>query len=237
MFVCVPDKTLRPVPDAVTDDDAALAQPLAVALHAVRRSGIRPGGSLVVIGVGGIGAFIVAAAASRGVADLTALDIDTHRLATAESLGASTTVDCSDVDLVDAIRSKYRDGPDVIIEASGADGAPAAAIAAIRRGGRIVLVGLQSARREIDLFSISVKEIELVGTLAHICDEDLPDAIDALSKRGLADIVVERTLSLGELVPIGIARLVKRTATGKFLVDPALTEPPDRAESHLGGEA
>jgi threonine dehydrogenase-like Zn-dependent dehydrogenase len=219
-FVRVPAKTVLPVPDAVTDDDAALAQPLAVAVHAVRRSRIRPDASLVVIGVGGIGAFIVAAAASYGVVDITAVDVDSRRLATAISLGASSTIDASGADLVDAIRSRYSDGPDVIIEASGAPGAPAAAVSAIRRGGRIVLVGLQTARRETDLFSISVKEVELVGTLAHVCDEDLPGALEALGRRALAGIVVERTLSLDELVPAGIVHLAERTATGKYLVDP-----------------
>ncbi len=77
----------------LTDDAAAIAQPLAVALHAVRRSGLRAGQSCAVIGVGGIGAFIVAAAAAAGASPLIALDIDEDRLQTARTLGAATVID------------------------------------------------------------------------------------------------------------------------------------------------
>ena len=145
-LVNAPVSTLLPIPDGVTDAEGALAQPLAVAIHAVKRSGVAPGQRCVVIGVGGIGAFIVAAAASRGVEDVIAVDVDNHRLRTAALLGASQTVDASHGDLADVIRTNTGpDGPDVVIEASGAPSAPAAALASVRRGGRVMLVGLQSA--------------------------------------------------------------------------------------------
>ena len=82
----MPEAICLPVPAGIGDTAAAMAQPLAVALHAVRRSGLRPGQSCAVIGVGGIGAFVVAAAASAGAAPLIALDIDENRLATARQL-------------------------------------------------------------------------------------------------------------------------------------------------------
>src|SRR3990172_2946908 len=102
-YVNVPASTLMPVPDDVSDDAAALAQPQSVAIHAVRRSGVKPGETLAVIGAGGIGAFIISAARSLGVEDLIALDIDAERLETASKLGASKTIDVSDTDLVEAI--------------------------------------------------------------------------------------------------------------------------------------
>jgi threonine dehydrogenase-like Zn-dependent dehydrogenase len=126
------------------------------------------------------------------------------------------------MELADAIRSASGpDGPDLIIEASGADVGPAAALAAVRRGGRVVIVGLQSRPREIDLLGLSVREVELIGTVAHVCDEDLPQAIAVLAQHDLVPLVVDRIVGLEELVPIGIAALVTRTARGKFLIDPA----------------
>jgi threonine dehydrogenase-like Zn-dependent dehydrogenase len=221
-FVRVPAKTLVAVPDSVSDDAAALAQPQAVALHALRRSGAKAGQTCVVIGVGGIGAFIVAAAASRGITSLIAVDVDAGRLATAASLGASQTINSAGIDLVAALRAATDGlGAHVIIEASGTAQAPATALAAARKGGRVLLVGLQAAPRELDLFTPTVREIDIVTTLAHVCREDLPESVSILTGTGVAAATLERTIGLGDLVPLGLERLHNRTATGKIVVDPA----------------
>ncbi|MGH2850879.1 MAG: zinc-dependent alcohol dehydrogenase, partial [Solirubrobacteraceae bacterium] len=124
-YVTSPSAICLRVPDAVDDDAAALAQPLAVALHAVRRSGVQPGDTCAVIGVGGIGAFIVAAAAARGAAPLIALDLDPDRMETARALGAQAVVDARARKLDEAIlEATGGEGADVVIEASGAATAP-----------------------------------------------------------------------------------------------------------------
>lgn len=219
-YVNAPASTLMRVPDDVTDDEAALAQPLAVAMHAVRRSGVTPSDTCVVVGVGGIGAFIVSAARSRGVEDLIAVDIDDERLETAMRLGASAAINASSKDLVEALRETAGpDGPHVIIEASGVAQAPAASFEAVRRGGRVLLVGLQGAPREIDLFSITVREIEITTTLAHVFAEDLADALEVLRTTDLYDVVVDRVIRLDQLVEGAIRPLAERRAKGKIVVD------------------
>lgn len=219
-LVNAPAAICRRVPDALGDDAAALAQPLAVALHAVRRSGAEPGQSVAVIGVGGIGAFIVAGAAAQGISPLIAVDVDGARLATASALGATVTVDVSGQDTAAAIRAATGgEGADVVIEASGSPAAPAAALAAARRGGRVVLVGLQAAPRELDLLAFTVREVDVVTTLAHVCDVDLPEAIAVLSARDLAPVVVDRVIPLEALVEEGLRPLAERTAAGKIVVD------------------
>ncbi|HLZ30296.1 MAG TPA: alcohol dehydrogenase catalytic domain-containing protein [Chloroflexota bacterium] len=219
-YVCVPSRTIRRVPDGVDDDAAALAQPLAVALHAVDRSRLTSAETCVVIGVGGIGSFVVAAARARGAGHVVAIDVDARRLEAASALGADSTYAVHGADLEEVIHTAVREGPHVVIEASGSALAPGAAIAAVRRGGRIVLVGLQSALRAVDLLAVSTRELELVGTLAHVCDQNLPEALSALQARDLARLVVDRTISLAELVPVGIATLLQQSGTGKFLIDP-----------------
>ena len=220
-YVSSPAAICLAVPDALTDDAAAIAQPLAVALHAVRRSGLRRGQSCAVIGVGGIGAFIVAAAAAAGASPLIALDIDEDRLATARTLGAATAIDARGMELDAAILDATGgEGADVVIEASGTAGAPAAATRAARRGGRVLIVGLQAAPRELDLLSLTVREVEISTTLAHVCDVDLPEALALLQRTELAPAVTDRVIALDELVAEGIEPLAAGTARGKIVVAP-----------------
>lgn len=219
-YVNAPASTLMRVPDSVPDEAAAIAQPLAVAIHAIRRSRVVPGETCVVIGVGGIGAFIISAARSRGVEDLVALDIDEERLKTAKALGASEAVNTSGMDLATAIREATDDdGPHLVIEASGAPHAPAASCAGVRRGGRVLLVGLQGAPREIDLFSLTVREVEVTTTLAHVFAEDLADALEVLRSTDVYDVVVDQVIRLEQLVEGAIRPLAERRAKGKIVVD------------------
>jgi (R,R)-butanediol dehydrogenase/meso-butanediol dehydrogenase/diacetyl reductase len=220
-YVSSPARICLRVPESVSDEAAATAQPLAVALHAVRRSGVEQGQSCAVIGAGGIGAFIIAAAAARGASPLIALDIDEDRLATALRLGADVAIDVRGQTIEQAIRSETGgEGAQVVIESSGARDAPAAALAAARRGGRVLLVGLQSAPRELDLFSFTVREVDLVTTLAHVCDVDLPESLSLLASSDIADVVIDRVIELDDLVEQGIRPLAQGLARGKIVVAP-----------------
>jgi (R,R)-butanediol dehydrogenase/meso-butanediol dehydrogenase/diacetyl reductase len=220
-YVRSPGFVCRPVPDPVSDDAAALAQPLAVALHAVRRSGLQAGQACAVIGVGGIGAFVVAAAVARGASPLIALDVDDARLDTARALGATVALNVRERALPEAILEHTGgQGAHVVIEASGTAGGPAAALAAVRRGGRVLLVGLQAAPRELDLFAFTVREVDLVTTLAHVCDVDLPDSLALLESSEVAATVIDRVIALDDLVDDGIRPLAEGSARGKIVVAP-----------------
>jgi threonine dehydrogenase-like Zn-dependent dehydrogenase len=220
-YVASPARICRLVPDSVSDDAAATAQPLAVALHAVRRSGVQAGDSCAIVGVGGIGAFIVAGAATRGASPVIALDVDDERLETARRLGADVAVNVAGVDLAAAIQSATDgEGADVVIEASGTAHAPAAALGGARRGGRVLLVGLQSAPRELDLLAFTTREVNLLTTLAHVCDVDLPDSLALLESSDVAEIVIDRAIPLDDLVDAGIRPLAEGSAKGKIVVTP-----------------
>jgi threonine dehydrogenase-like Zn-dependent dehydrogenase len=220
-FVTTPATICLPVPDTIDDTAAAMAQPLAVALHAVRRSGVGEGQACAVIGVGGIGGFIVAGAAAHGANPLIAVDIDDQRLETARLLGAHETVNVRGRTLSEAILAATGgEGAHVIIEASGNAQAPAEALRAVRRGGRLLMVGLQAAPRELDLLSMTVREIDVTTTLAHVCTVDLPESLELLARTNLAQIVLDRVIPLDLLVDEGIRPLVERTARGKIVVDP-----------------
>jgi threonine dehydrogenase-like Zn-dependent dehydrogenase len=225
-LVNVPADICVAVPDECSDDAAAMAQPLAVALHALNRSGVQGGQSLLVIGVGGIGAFIVGAAAERGITDLLAVDVNEGRLQAAKQLGARLAIDARSLDVAEAVSAAGDgEGAHVVIEASGTPDGLAQSLRAVRRGGRVVVVGLQSKPPAINLFDVSLREVDMATAVAHVCRTDLPEAVRILATAPLAGIVMDRVIPLDRLVPDGILALTERRAQGKILVDPRLRAP------------
>jgi (R,R)-butanediol dehydrogenase/meso-butanediol dehydrogenase/diacetyl reductase len=218
-FVSTPASLCRVVPGSCSDDAAAMAQPLAVALHALRRSGATPGQSLAVIGAGGIGSFLIGAAAASGFGDIIAVDIDDARLTSARDLGASHTVNAKREEAVAAIRAVTGEGADVVLEASGAPQSPGIAIAAAKRGGTVLIVGLQAQPTALDLFAAAVREIDIKTTLAHVCDEDLAAAVAMLDSTEFARIALGDVIGLTEIVPRGLVPLSEGSARGKLVVD------------------
>jgi (R,R)-butanediol dehydrogenase/meso-butanediol dehydrogenase/diacetyl reductase len=221
-YVTSPASICRAVPEACDDDAAAMAQPLAVALHALSRVALGLEETVAVLGVGGIGSFIVAGAAHRATdGRVVAIDLDAQRLATATALGASEAVDATGRDLAELLL-ELTDGIgfDVVIEATGASHAPAAAIAGARRGGRALLVGLHGAPSELQLTPMILREVDVFTTVAHVCDTDIPAALDLLTSSEVARITAGPRIPLDALVDEGLRPLAERRASGKILVSP-----------------
>src|SRR5690242_5501624 len=140
--VRVPAQMCMQVPDGCTDAAAAMAQPCAVALHALRRAHIEPGQTVALFGVGGIGSLLLAALyAARIEVSVLAVDIDAQRLVTARALGATCLIDASAADPVAAILDlTHGRGVDVAIEATGVPETVAHALASVGRGGTLLQV-------------------------------------------------------------------------------------------------
>jgi (R,R)-butanediol dehydrogenase / meso-butanediol dehydrogenase / diacetyl reductase len=181
-YCAVPAAICEPVaPHGVSCDTAAMAQPMAVAEHAIDAGRLTAGERALVIGAGGIGSFATWAASSRG-AEITVYDLDVGRLSIAESLGAARSVAAEPE--TPAIDVLLPEGPfDVVYEMTGAQGPLDAAVASTRPGGRLVVVGIHGGPRTADLDRITLQEIEVHGTLAHVCSVNLPRALDLLGSR------------------------------------------------------
>jgi (R,R)-butanediol dehydrogenase/meso-butanediol dehydrogenase/diacetyl reductase len=200
----------------LTPDAAALAQPMAIAVHAARRGRLVRGERAVVIGAGGIGAFLVFAAAQWG-AEVIVADLDPERLAIARALGATRALGPGD----DAL------APDVVYEVSGTAAGLEQAIALAPRGGRIVVVGIQKAPPAVDMARVTLDELELIGAVAHVARDDFPEALRLLASRaaGWADAAPE-VLPLERLVDDGIRPLADGTSMRiKTLIDPWTDAP------------
>jgi (R,R)-butanediol dehydrogenase/meso-butanediol dehydrogenase/diacetyl reductase len=185
----------------------------------------------VVVGVGGIGAFIVHAAAAQS-AQVLAIDIDESRLLLAASLGAHATVlSSAERDLTSILGDLDRPA-DAIFEVTGNPNILRQALAALTPGARLVLVGIQKGEASLALGRIPVLEHDIVGTSAHVCAADLPRALELIATRhdGWSDVApVVRPLS--ELLTHGLAPLsAGHSLAIKTLYDPSI--PTSRAADY-----
>jgi (R,R)-butanediol dehydrogenase/meso-butanediol dehydrogenase/diacetyl reductase len=225
-YVAVPAEACIDVrPYGLRDDAAALAQPMAIAVHSMRRGRLTSGEKALVIGAGGIGAFLLYAAVELG-AQVGVVDLSDERLEVARSLGAHELIGAADGDLGDVLAARdFR--PDAIYEVSGSAVGLGTAIRVAPNGSRVVMVGIHEHTREVDVRRITLGEIDLLGTNAHVCDVDLPEAVRVLATRtgGWAD-VAPKAFPLELLLDEGIRPIVERRAKRiKTLIDPWADAP------------
>ncbi|MES2094623.1 MAG: alcohol dehydrogenase catalytic domain-containing protein [Actinomycetota bacterium] len=220
-FVSCPERALVPVPAGLSLDLAGLAQPLAVGLHAARRSGVQNGDTVVIIGAGAIGSFVLAGMKSLADIDITVVDFAGARLDRALRLGANRVVPVDD-DTRQAVLSSVRErGADRVVEASGAPGQLNNAISLARTGGTILQVGLPSRKQPVDIHSLVMRELTVRTTLAHVCGDDLEPALRILATTSLGAELLEGILPLDALAD-QLERLAAGTLEGKVLFDPSL---------------
>jgi len=220
-FVAVPASTLVAIPDDLSDDHAGLAQPLAVGLHAARRAKVVPGQTVVLIGAGAIGTFVLAGLKHLGASNVIVVDFAGARLERAGRLGADHVVEVSD-NTADVVRELIGPiGADVVIEASGAPGQTDRAGSWVRQGGTLLQVGLASKPQEVNLHHLVMSEITLETTLAHVCGEDIAPALEILRSTSLAEELLEGVYPLDQLAD-QLERLATGQIQGKVLFDPQM---------------
>lgn len=211
---------------SLSSDVAAMAQPMSIAVHAMRRGRPRPDEHVVVLGAGGIGAFLIHSAASEG-AIVTAVDLDAGRLEIATALGAAATIQTDRSAPIHDQLAAHGLAASVVYECTGIPAAVEAAVGLTSRGGRVVLVGLQKAPVAVDLLSVALQEKELIGTLAHVFAADFGHAIELLeSETDLWARVAPEVLPLDELVEKGLRPMIEGgEAPIKTLLDPRIDQP------------
>jgi (R,R)-butanediol dehydrogenase/meso-butanediol dehydrogenase/diacetyl reductase len=208
---------------AITPDLAALAQPMAIGAHATRRGRVGPEDRVVVLGVGGIGSFVVRAAAALG-ATVTAADLDPDRLEVAAHLGASATLDVTAGGLEELGAG---DPPEVVFECTGRPDSLIRAVSLVADQGRVVVVGHQAEPVAVDFRQVALDELELIGTQAHVYGVDLPVAVDLLaSDPAVWARVAPDVYPLDQVVETGLIPMARGEASQiKLLFDPATSSP------------
>jgi 2-desacetyl-2-hydroxyethyl bacteriochlorophyllide A dehydrogenase len=159
-YVAVPQRQLYKLPDSLHVVDAALAEPGSCAAHGVSKADIRPGDSVVVIGVGPIGALTLQFGRLFSPAHLISVEIDDRKLELARKLGATHAVSARHQDVTTAIMDiTHGLGADAIIECSGSLDSIQKTFSYVGTKGRIVVIGVPSERKfEIDFLSLLLRD-------------------------------------------------------------------------------
>lgn len=179
-LVAVPARVLFPLPPNLSFEHAAMAEPVAIALHAVNRSGVGVDETAVVFGTGMIGLLIIQALRIAGCARIVAVDVDEARLAMAQQMGATDAV-LSGSETVQEIAGILPEGADHCFEVVGIGPTVDAALRVVRKGGALTLVGNLSPRIDFPLQLAVTREITLHGSCAS-CGE-YPAALALIAQR------------------------------------------------------
>ncbi|MFD0902113.1 2,3-butanediol dehydrogenase [Actinomadura sediminis] len=200
----VPAYMAHVLPDGVSLEQAAVFEPAAVALHGVRRSGLRDGETVAVAGLGPIGLLVVRLAARYGAGRVVACDPSPARRALALRFGAAEAVDAG---------ALPPGAADVAFEAVGLEATLRDCLAATRRGGRTVLLGL-GGTLTIDGFALVNEQKSIVPSVGYAgCH---PELIRLVAEEGMDFTpIVTSTIPLGDVVSAGFEALTAADAHTK----------------------
>ncbi|CAN7445063.1 alcohol dehydrogenase catalytic domain-containing protein [Phenylobacterium sp. LjRoot225] len=185
-----PGVTLLPIPDDLPYEVAALAEPLAVALHGVNRTQARPGDKVAVFGCGPIGLGMVLWLVDRGVTDVVALDLAPERLECAKALGARAVVNPGKED----VRARLAElhgathnllgapvvGTDVFMDAAGAPNLISDIIGMGKQHARLVVTAVYMKPQALDMNAFLLNEMSITTAVGY--PTEMPDVVAALPR-------------------------------------------------------
>ena len=219
-YVVVPAGQCSPLPDDLRDEAAALAEPLACAVRAVRHAQWQQEGALLILGAGTIGLFCLAVARAEGTGAIVISDMLDARLGVARAWGATYAVNGRDADVNAQLRAAMPRGAACVIDAVGSDATRALALQLVRPGGRVVYIGLHDESSLLAANYLVRQEITIQGSFAYT-PADFTQALDLL-ERGVVTPgpawIEERPLAEGGAAFAGL--LDGTIATPKIILRP-----------------
>lgn len=166
-YVVVPELIVVGLPDGVSFEQAAMVEPVSIAVHAVARVPIQLNDTAVVVGAGMLGLLIIQALKARGCGFVMAVDTKPDRLDLARRLGADKCFSPQDGDVVEEVMKRTGGrGADVAMEAVGFSPTVEMAVKMVRKGGSLGLVGNLSPTVELPLQAVVTRELSLYGSCA-----------------------------------------------------------------------
>jgi L-iditol 2-dehydrogenase len=179
-FVKVPERVAVAVPDSVSFEEAVFVEPTAVALHGVRRAQAGPGDTALVVGAGIIGLLTIQALKAAGCAKVYAADLNVQRLALAKELGADEIFPVGEGNVKEKVLELTNgDGVDVAIDCVGIGPVVDLVLHAVRKGGRVGLIGNLAPRCEFALQTVVTRELSLFGSCASA--GEYPQALEEIA--------------------------------------------------------
>jgi len=185
-YVVVPEHILYRLPDGLSFEQAAMVEPVSIAFHAVNLTPISLNDSVVVIGAGMVGLFVVQALRAAGCGTIIAVDIEQSKLDTALKLGADHGLLAGAVDVPEAVRGLTENhGAALAVEVVGNTAAVNTAISSLRKGGSLTIVGNLSPTVEFPLQEVVTRQISVNGSCSS-CGE-YPACLDLIA-RGVINV-------------------------------------------------
>ncbi|UFJ39628.1 2,3-butanediol dehydrogenase [Brevibacillus humidisoli] len=207
------------LPAELTDEQAALIEPAAVALHAVRQSQLKAGDTCVVFGTGPIGLLVIQAARVAGASRIIGVEISEHRQRMALAFGAHDVFDPTKEDVVQAIQERTGGGADVCFEVTGMEQGLLSAIESARTNGQIVIVSIWEKPASIPPNQFVLKERQMKGVLGY--RDIFPSVIQLIAEgRFQVDGLITKKIRLSDIQAGGFEELVKNKGHIKILVSP-----------------
>jgi L-iditol 2-dehydrogenase len=191
----VEDYMLRRIPEGMDYESAAMVEPVAVAVRAVRRGGIQAGERVLVFGAGNIGLLVIQVARTLGAGRVVVTDILPERLTLAAKLGADQAID------VRFPKNELEKQFDIVIDGVGSEASVQDAVLACARGGRIVVYGVPQGDIVLALKVAFSKDITLATS--RLYDADFSSAIRLMAEGKICvrDIITHR-ITLAEAPPL-----------------------------------
>ncbi len=184
-FVAIHEDFAFALPDGVSDEAGALMEPLSVAVWACQKASVRAGDRVLVTGAGPIGLLVLQTALAHGATEVAVTDVNPHRLATAERLGATRTLRAGDHDTPPEA--------DAFIECSGHPQAVRTGLEALRPAGTAVLVGMgPEPDGVVPLALLQSRELHLTGTFRYANTYPAAIALAAAGKVDLETLITGR---------------------------------------------
>jgi L-iditol 2-dehydrogenase len=208
-FVAVPEHILYALPDAITFEQAAMIEAVSVAVHAVGLTPVRLGDAAVVVGAGMIGLLAIQALRLAGCSRIVAVDLDEARLKLAAEYGADLCLNAARCDVAAEVRTYTSGrGADVGLEAVGTTETVQSALASLRKGGALTLVGNYSPKIELPLQWVVTRQIRVMGSCASA--GEYPACIDLIARKAIrVDGLISAIAPLDE-GPVWFDRLYNR---------------------------
>ena len=186
-YFAVDAAKVTPLPQEMSFDEGAMIEPLAVAVHAVRKFGDMQGLRGAVLGAGPIGILVAQAAKGMGAESVLITDISDLRLEKARQCGVDFCVNTREADFGEALVSSFGpDKADVIYDCAGNNVTMGQAIRCARKGSTIILVAVFAGMAEVDLAVLNDHELDLNTTMMYR-NEDYLEAIE-LVRAGKVDL-------------------------------------------------
>jgi L-iditol 2-dehydrogenase len=178
-FVTVPARVVYKLPESISFAEAAMLEAVAVAIHAVSLAEISAESTALVVGAGTIGVLILQALRAAGCRRVSVSDVDATRLKMAKELGAADVLSAKEDTVAHILQRTGGAGVDVAMEAVGRNETVSAAIASVRKGGTVVLVGNISPDVTFPLQKVVTRQIRLQGSCASA--GEYPQAISLMA--------------------------------------------------------